>query len=151
MALKLIKDEVLKEMEAVKCFIELAIKAQKAGYTTAAAYFIGQAQEDCGHAFKYAIALDKHDELEGNASISEIVKTFQDLEVGATGRVTAIRAEVEKEGKQSLLPFVHHMLEDHSNEAYEAKKLLQKINILGVESLSDIEDLFKDLMEEDED
>lgn len=151
MAFQLMKDEVLKEMEAVKCFIDLAIKAQKSGYTTAAQYFLAQAQEDCKHAFLYARELDKHDEIPGNMTITEIVKKFQDLEAGAIKRVTAIQQEAIKENIHSILPFIIHILEDHSEEAYVAKKLLQKVSILDEQqALNDIEELFQRLLDSEE-
>ncbi len=149
--MKLLKNEVLKEMEAVKCFIELAIHAQKSGYLKAAEFFLGQAREDCGHAFNYARELDKYDEIDGDMTITEIVQKYQELESGAVDRVLAIKDEIHTENKNGLLPFVLHMLADHSDEAYVAKKLLQKVAILDEQqALNDIEELFTELLEGEE-
>ncbi len=148
MALQLIKDEVLKEMEAVKCFIDLAIKAQKAGYEKAAEYFLTQAQEDCHHAFKYAKELDKHGEVPGDMTITAIVQKFLNLEKDATTRVLAIQDQILAENNKALLPFTMEVLKDHSDEAYIAQKLLQKVTILDKqEALNDIEELFTQLLE----
>jgi len=151
MALKLLKDEVLKEMEAVKCFIELAIMSQKLGYFKASEYFLGQAQEDCKHAFNYAKELDKHDEIPNDMDIIQIVEKFHDMESQAVDRVLAIQEEMIQDKKKSLAPFLLHMLHDHSTEAYTAKKLLQRVSILAPqEALYDIEELFTLLIEEDQ-
>ena len=150
MALQLVKDEVLKEMEAVKCFIDLAIKAQKAGYEKAAEYFLAQAREDCGHAFNYAKELDKYGEVPGDMTITSIVKKFVDLEKGAVTRVLAIQDEMVAENNKGLAPFVLHVLQDHSDEAYVAQKLLQKVAVLDKqEALNDIEELFAQLLEKE--
>lgn len=150
MALQLIKDEVLKEMEAIKCFVDLAIHAQKAGYTKAAEFFLSEAREDCEHAFLYARELDKHDEVPGNMTITEIVKKYQDLEKGAVTRVLAIKDQIISEKHDALMPFVLEMLSNHSEEAYKAKKLLQKVAVLDEQqALNDIEELFEEMSEED--
>lgn len=144
--MKLMKEEVLREMEAVKCFIDLAIQAQKAGYTKAATFFIGQAQEDCTHAFAYAKELDKHNALDGDMSITEIVKKFYDLEAGAITRLTAIYNEASSGKHMGSLPFIFENIEEHSAEAYKAKKLLQNVTILDQDrAIKDIEDLFEEL------
>lgn len=151
MALKLLKEEVLHEMEAVKCFIELAIMAQKGGYFKAAEYFLGQAQEDCHHSFNYARELDKHDEVPGDMNIVQIVEKFHQLESGAVDRVLAIQDEISQENYRGLAPFILHMLDDHSNEAYTAKKLLQRVSILAPqEAVNDIEEVFSALLENEE-
>ncbi|MGL4677672.1 MAG: ferritin-like domain-containing protein [Brevinema sp.] len=148
MALQLMKDEVLKEMEAVKCFIDLAIHAQKAGYLKAAEFFLAQAREDCEHAFSYAKTLDKYDEIQGNMTITEIVKKYLTLEKEAIDRVLAIKDQVISEKKEGVMPFVLHILQDHSDEAYTAKKLLQKVSVLDEQqALNDIEELFEELLE----
>ncbi len=150
--MELLRNEILKEMEAVKCFIDLSIQAQKAGYLKAAEFFLGQAREDCGHAFAYAKELDKYDEISGDMTITQIVQKYLELEKGAVDRVLAIKEEITTEKKEGLLPFILHTLQDHSDEAYVAKKLLQKIAILDEQqALNDIEELFAELLEGEED
>ncbi|MGL5955314.1 MAG: ferritin family protein [Brevinema sp.] len=152
MALQLMKDEILKEMEAVKCFVDLAIHAQKAGYTKAAEYFLAQAREDCEHAFLYAKTLDKYDEIQGDMTVTEITKKYLDLEQGAVDRVLAIKDQVVSEKKEALMSFVLHILQEHSDEAYIAKKLLQKVSVLDKQqALNDIEELFAELLGNSED
>ncbi|MGL4367433.1 MAG: hypothetical protein ACRCTQ_04040 [Brevinemataceae bacterium] len=150
MALKLLKDEISKEIEAVKMFIELAVAAQKQGYLKAAQYFLDEAREDCEHAFLYAKELDKYKELESNKSITEIVQEYHNMESNALVRIYNIQKEAFENGVFSIQPFITKMMEDHSTEAYKAQKLLQQVSILEKENaIVDIESLFEELSEEE--
>lgn len=150
--MKLVKDEVLQEMEAVKCFIEMAISCQKAGFTNAAAFFIGQAEEDCHHAFKYACEIDKYEgksEAEF-APMVEAVKRYKTMEEGAVKRVVAMLAEADKENNRQLVPFLNEIMAGHSEEAYTAQKLLQKVHVYArTEDLGAVEDEFEHLSDEE--
>lgn len=152
MALESIKKEIAKEIEASRCFIELAIAAQKCGYTKAAKFFISEAQEDCEHAFLYARELDKYNGVTvDDRNIVEITKAFYELEHGAIERISEMYKEAHKEDLRSIHPFLSKMMGIHSEDTYRAKKLLQKINILfSADSLSDIESLFKDEHDEND-
>lgn len=146
--IKLMKEEIIKEMEAIHTFVELAIESQKAGYFKAAEYFLEEAKEDIQHAFKYAVELEKHDELHTNKTIKEIAQKYHALESGAVDRLTNMHKEASSQEKISSMPFIFKMIEDHSNEAYKAKKLADKINILSEQkAINDIEELFEELLE----
>lgn len=146
MPLESIKKEIEKEIDATKCFVELAISAQKCGYTKAAKFFITEAQEDCEHAFLYARELDKYsEELDDNRNIVEITKAFYELEYSAIERISDMYKEAQKKDLRSIYPFISDMMSKHSEDCYRAKKLLQKISILfSADSISDIETLFED-------
>ena len=152
MALESIKKEIGKEIEATKCFVELAIAAQKCGYTKAAKFFISEAQEDCEHAFLYARELDKYSGiLDDDRNIVEITKAFYELEYGAIERISDMYKEAHKEDLRSIHPFLSKMMGKHTEDCYRAKKLLQKIEVLfSADSLSDIETLFEDEQDEDD-
>lgn len=144
MALELMKQEVLKEMEAVKCFIEYAIEAQQSGYVEAAKFFLEEAREDCEHAFLYARELDKFHKTDKNQkNIMEITRSYYDLEYGAIDRISEIYKEAKEKNIYSIYPFLTDMMSKHSEDCYKAKKMLQKIEILHhSESINDIEDIF---------
>lgn len=144
MPLELMKNETLKEMEAVKCFIEMAIESQKYGYTKAAKFFLKEAKEDCEHAFLYARELDKHcEKIEGKRTILDIAKDYHQLEAGAITRISELRDEAHKQHFIDAYPFITSMMRRHSEDTYNAKKLAQKIEVLlRADSLSDIEELF---------
>ncbi|MGL5955313.1 MAG: hypothetical protein ACRC0X_01715 [Brevinema sp.] len=146
MALESMKNEVLKEMEAVRCFIEYAIEAQKAGYTKAAQFFLSEAQEDCRHAFLYAREIDKdYSPSPKDRTIIDITKAYYELEYGAIDRISEIYKEAKDKNIRRVYPFLTDMMSRHSEDCYRAKKLLQKIEVLfSADSLSDIEDLFED-------
>lgn len=149
MKLKLMKDEVLQEMNAVHNFIKLAIACQKAGYLKAAQYYLAQAREDCEHSFLYARELDKYDELEADLNIVEITKKYFQMEFEAIDRIAAIREEAKSENVHGIYPFLTSLSRDHSEEAYRAKKLLQQVEILhNSEDMKSIEDLYEGLMDD---
>ncbi|MGL4677673.1 MAG: hypothetical protein ACRCWI_08455 [Brevinema sp.] len=153
MALESIKGEVLKEMEAVKCFIEYAIEAQKSGYTKAAQFFLSEAQEDCKHAFLYAREIDKdYTPSSKDRTIIDITKSYYELEYSAIERISEMYKEAKDKNIRSVYPFLTDMMSRHSEDCYKAKKLLQKIEILfSSDALSDIEELFEDDEEETQD
>lgn len=146
MALELIKEEVLKEMDSVQHFIRLAISAQECGYTKAAQYFLSEAREDCEHAFLYAQELDKHSiSVSDHKNIIDITKAYCDMEHGAIDRITAMHHEAKTDNMYSARPFISQMMLTHMEDYYRAKKMLQKIEVLfSADSLSDIEDIFED-------
>ncbi len=146
-----IKHEILKEMESVKHFIELAIEAQKIGYTKAAQFFIAEAQEDCHHAFLYARELDKfHTSNPNDRNIVEITKSYHEMEYGAIDRIAEMFKEAKELKLRSVQPFLVDMMGRHSEDCYKAKKLLQKIEVLyPSDALTDIEDLFEEGSEEE--
>lgn len=152
--MKLVHDEVLQEMEAVKSFIEMAISCQKGGFPKAAQFFLGQAAEDVHHTFKYAREIDKY-EGKGEASFKAVVdaiKRYETMESGAVKRVVAMGEEARKENNYSLIPFLNQVLIDHSEEAYSAKKLLQQAILFErAEDLASMEDAFEALEESEED
>ncbi len=148
--MKLLKDEIEKELAAVQCFVRLAIAAQKAGYLKAAQFFITKAQEDCGHAFLYAKELDKYGELDGDMTATELAEKYYNLEHDAAARTVAIKKQIIAEGKEDLVPFMQWAIQEHSDEAYTAQKLLQQISILDKqEAIKDIEDIFEELTGEE--
>ncbi len=144
------KKEVLQEMEAVKHFIELAIEAQKIGYTKAAQFFIAEAQEDCHHAFLYARELDKyHTPTNSEKNIVEITKIYHNMEFGAIDRIAEMFKEAKELKLRSVQPFLVDMMGRHSEDCYKAKKLLQKVEVLHpTDALTDIEELFEEGIDE---
>ncbi|MGL5253833.1 MAG: ferritin-like domain-containing protein [Brevinema sp.] len=146
--MKHLQNEVLEEMNAVKNFIEMAIVCHKAGFTKAADFFLSQAEEDCRHAFKYARELDKFDAVKPadfKAALAAI-RHYQEMENAAADRLLAIREEMHQEKEFRLTPFVLEMLKDHTEEAYTAKKLLQKAEVFErTEDLAALEDEFEAL------
>lgn len=150
MPFELMKNEILQEIQAVQNFIEIAIEAQKNGYTKAATFFLSEAKEDCEHAFLYAREIDKYAEKQSSKSILDITKEYVDMEVGAMDRISAIYKKASSTETRSLLPFLSKMMQLHSEDAYRAKKLIQKIEILfASDALSDIETLFEEEHDED--
>ncbi|MGL4563530.1 MAG: hypothetical protein ACRCVW_06735 [Brevinema sp.] len=148
--INLFKKEIEKEIEASRTFLELAISAQKLGHFKAAEFFLGEAKEDLGHAFSYAVEVDKYDALETNKDIKDIAHSYHELEKGAVQRLIDIENKSRSENKISSIAFINKMLEAHSNEAYSAKKLAYKINILASqEAINDIEELFEELLEKE--
>lgn len=145
MPFELMKNEISKEIQAVQHFIEIAIEAQKSGYTKAAEFFLTEAKEDCEHAFLYAREIDKHLDKEQTKNIVDITKEYVDMEAGAIDRIGAIYKKASATETRCILPFLSKMMQLHSEDAYRAKKLQQKIQILfSSDALSDIESLFED-------
>ncbi len=146
MLLESINNEVLKEMDSVKHFIELAIEAQRAGYTKAALFFLGEARDDCEHSFLYARELDKHHQSsKGDKNIVEITKSYHDAEHGAIDRLSEMFKELDEEQFYSIRPFIVNMMSIHTEDCYKAKKILQKIEVLHEsDSMKDIEDIFEE-------
>ncbi|MGL4394723.1 MAG: hypothetical protein ACRCS8_05815 [Brevinema sp.] len=144
-----IKKEIEKEIEASQVFLKLAIASQKLGYLNAAQFFLNEAREDIGHAFEYAVELDKHDGLnETHKNITDITADYKKLEEGAIARLTEMENKTRSANKISTIPFVHKMIQAHSDEAYKAKKLLEKVSILdNQEAIKDIDELFEELGE----
>ena len=152
--MKRLQSEILEEMNAVKNFIEMAIVCHKAGFTKAADFFLSQAEEDCRHAFKYARELDKFEPARPAdfKAVIAAIKHYQDMENSAADRLLAIREEMHQEKEFRLTPFVVDMLRDHSEEAYAAKKLLQKAEVFErTEDLGALEDEFEALQEAEAD
>lgn len=144
MSLDSLKEEILNEMESVKCLIEYAIEAQKTGYTDAAQFFLAEAREECTHAFLYARELDKFQNMaENSRNIVEITHSYYDLEYKATERISNIFKEAKEKNIRSIYPFLTEMMSKHSEDCYKAKKLLQKIDRLFYsEHMHDIEEIF---------
>jgi len=148
MSLRLLRDEIQHEMNAVQKFIELAIAAQSGGYLHAAQYFLSEAREDCMHSFLYARELDKHGGVDDTRNIVEILKQYYELESGALSRIHEIHKQAKEENIHSITPFLSKMMGAHSEDAYKAQKLLETISILFAnEDIVSTEDLFKELEE----
>ncbi|MGL4561581.1 MAG: hypothetical protein ACRCV0_04750, partial [Brevinema sp.] len=87
---------------------------------------------------------------ETNKDIKDIAHSYHELEKGAVQRLIDIENKSRSENKISSIAFINKMLEAHSNEAYSAKKLAHKINILASqEAINDIEELFEELLEKE--